>query len=1015
MAIIERINGSFLAKLSGSSSETAASAGAGGINFTYDSVNLSDGLRRLQQAFQNSSERLVSTLAAFEGVRQVLVKLVDLTGNLEKIAERAARDGVADTERRSLNFEFQKIVSEIRFILAESEQAGGVNFRDKTELSRILKNSGLDTTAATDLAKFFSSIAEGDGELGYSRFTLVAERYQLPSTTAFVGTGTFQAPVSTEFPSSAGGIDFGVFAGDINADLAIANRYLTFMSLLSGDGSGGMSAVTTVELGAVQRDIQVVDVNGDGKDDLIVGIGRAPSSQSTTSDYTSSLAVSTSADIQKTFTADVNKDGVEDHITLAGDTLHVSIIDPYGMASPVNTTFPDVLSDLDIGDINNDGFADLLFQRNSGEGVGVMLGNGDGTFQFGDTGITSAENIRLSDVDGDGNLDIVAFNNTGLTFYVITGVGDGSFTTITSSPLSTSYPMAVAPVLADLDGDGDQDMLSATSTGVTDFIDVYINDGTNQFSYFSRVNSTPLKTIADLKVIDRDRDGDLDVVAVDSDSNELYIYDNDGFARFSDLSSRGITGTKIGIADLTGDGISDLMVFGTNNVYIYADPDLDGAYSVHNVIADGTFGLPFTNFYQVQALDVDGDGLRDLAVDMGRGQIYFLKDEGSTQAGFQVFLANGDGTYAANASFSSAKDFRRFITADINGDQVADLLVADGVDAGKGSISAYLGNADGSFSARQTFVLTNSGEAITSVATGRFDGSSTPGVVSLDSTGVIRVALGNGDGSYRAALTVGIGTARAASVAVGDVNGDGFDDISFVASGTDRKVFVVRGNGDGTFTAPISYVSSGDPTQIQLTDINGDGLRDIVTAGFGTNPLSVLIANTDGTFRASVSFSATAAGGTLRLGDLNGDGVDDIVISNGRGNSISVLIGNGETSTTLQIGSAQSSSTDPLAQDIRTLGGAKLALQAVRKLKKEIEKDLFGVEGVLGEVNAARRFALAGFLESQRLDRAGVGGLAEAQSVAESLARAIRTRLRDGQLSEHSALDTELVKELLAP
>ena len=180
------------------------------------------------------------------------------------------------------------------------------------------------------------------------------------------------------------------------------------------------------------------------------------------------------------------------------------------------------------------------------------------------------------------------------------------------------------------------------------------------------------------------------------------------------------------------------------------------------------------------------------------------------------------------------------------------------------------------------------------VALGDANGDGNPDIFTMNSNGSVGVLLGNGDSTFRTAVTyadAGGGT----SLSLGDVNGDGKLDVVTVnrVAGT---VGVLLGHGDGTFgTAAVTTPGSG-PFTGTLVDFNGDGKLDFVTVN-SANTVSVMIGNGDGTFGAPVTSSAGAAfPRVLAVADFNGDGKMDVAVANGNGSSMSVLIGNGDGS-----------------------------------------------------------------------------------------------------------------------
>ena len=119
---------------------------------------------------------------------------------------------------------------------------------------------------------------------------------------------------------------------------------------------------------------------------------------------------------------------------------------------------------------------------------------------------------------------------------------------------------------------------------------------------------------------------------------------------------------------------------------------------------------------------------------------------------------------------------------------------------------------------------------------------------------------------FQAAVTYGSGGYEATSVAVGDVNGDGKLDLlvaNSCVSGsncTTGTVGVLLGNGDGTFQAAVAYGSGGAyAASVALADVNGDGKPDLLVANpcvgspenCANGALGVLLGNGDGTFQAA--------------------------------------------------------------------------------------------------------------------------------------------------------------------
>src|SRR5262249_42858225 len=271
-----------------------------------------------------------------------------------------------------------------------------------------------------------------------------------------------------------------------------------------------------------------------------------------------------------------------------------------------------------------------------------------------------------------------------------------------------------------------------------------------------------------------------------------------------------------------------------------------------------------------------GDGVQDLAV----------ANEGTppsfTGGNVSVLLGNGDGTFQGAVNFGAGTNTVSVAVGDFNGDGVQDLAVANVVtlpNSFDSSVSVLLGNGDGTF---QSAVNFGAGRAPVSVAVGDFNGDGVQDLAVANAvSNDVSVLLGNGDGTFQSAVNFGAGT-NTVSVAVADFNGDGVQDLA-VANGSSFMVSGMLGKGDGTVQASRNYRIEGfeGSQSVAVGDFNGDGVQDLAVGG-----VSVLLGNGDGTFQAALNFGAGTA--SVAVGDFNGDGVQDLAVANG--GDVSVLI-----------------------------------------------------------------------------------------------------------------------------
>lgn len=249
--------------------------------------------------------------------------------------------------------------------------------------------------------------------------------------------------------------------------------------------------------------------------------------------------------------------------------------------------------------------------------------------------------------------------------------------------------------------------------------------------------------------------------------------------------------------------------------------------------------------------------------------------------------------YAANAlavEFANPVPYpvgsgpRGVVVADFNGDGKLDLATSN---IASGNVSILLGNGDGTFQAAVNFDsgLTNP----VALATGDFNNDGKldlaifqAGAPSTLTTGALSILLGKGDGSFQAAKTTKLDVAL--DMAVADFNVDHKPDVAvadFDSSSGNLRILILIGNGDGTFQSPKqqailqSTISGGDYFRyLVAADFNGDAKPDLGVQDSGG--VRILLGVGDGTFQMEPV--ATVSSGFSVLN------VDRAVDVNGDGN-----------------------------------------------------------------------------------------------------------------------------------
>ncbi len=304
-----------------------------------------------------------------------------------------------------------------------------------------------------------------------------------------------------------------------------------------------------------------------------------------------------------------------------------------------------------IGDINNDGFLDIV-GSNGGNQVTAALGRGDGTFaptavQSNGSNILNAGFAGLADINNDGNLDLLAVGNDGRLNYAI-GNGSGGFSGGGQFSSAVSGYVGGDRTVKDLNGDGIADVIGSDSGNGTIFYWYGRGDGTFQ----DRVTMAGGASQTSFEVGDVNNDGRLDIVGAQSG---VYTQQADG--TFSRTAFTLGVNASVRLGDVDNDGNLDIA-------------NLTGANIVQLRIGNGN-----GTFQSAQTLNfawiLDQLELRDINDD---GNLDFIGGRYNTSSG--AALGNGRGSFTTLWSNSSpiGGANARLLFGDFNSDGVEDIV-----------------------------------------------------------------------------------------------------------------------------------------------------------------------------------------------------------------------------------------------------------------------------------------------------------------------------------------------------
>jgi hypothetical protein len=126
------------------------------------------------------------------------------------------------------------------------------------------------------------------------------------------------------------------------------------------------------------------------------------------------------------------------------------------------------------------------------------------------------------------------------------------------------------------------------------------------------------------------------------------------------------------------------------------------------------------------------------------------------------------------------------------------------------------------------------------------------------------------------------------ALAVGDVNGDGRDDIIVACFDLSNQLLVRLSTGSG-FAEPVA-IPLPSPVDVALGDLDGDGKLDVVASNIETDMVSLLRGHGDGSFESPVNVPMGPAPVSLAVADFDGDGHADIAVTSLSDHAVRVLL-----------------------------------------------------------------------------------------------------------------------------
>ncbi len=296
------------------------------------------------------------------------------------------------------------------------------------------------------------------------------------------------------------------------------------------------------------------------------------------------------------------------------------------------------------------------------------------------SGVVGARSVYAADVDGDGDMDPIAAAQlvNRIAWYENQG---GAPPIFVEHVVSSTAVTAVDVFAADLDGDDDVDLLSASFANAR--IAWYENIGGTPPAFNTRTVSNGAIGAFSVFAADVDRDGDMDVLSASQVDNKIAWYENDGgkppFFTERPITTNALLAYAVAAADLDGDGDTD-VISGSQADQKIAWYENDGARPPSWTPRTIALNAPAPT--SVHAADMDGDGDVDVLVTLeGSDSVVLYENNGDVPPLFfaAVLTDEADGAQSVTAG-------------DLDGDGDTDVIAASSGD----NTIAWFSNLGGS-------------------------------------------------------------------------------------------------------------------------------------------------------------------------------------------------------------------------------------------------------------------------------------------------------------------------------
>ena len=307
------------------------------------------------------------------------------------------------------------------------------------------------------------------------------------------------------------------------------------------------------------------------------------------------------------------------------------------------------------GDLNGDGYKDIVVTNRNSANVSVLMNNRNGTFAaaVNYTAGTSPRSVAITDLNGDGKGDLIVTNRTSYTMSVLMNNGDGTFGTKTDYSINDN---PIEMTINDFNGDGHMDVAIVVDT--SELLYVFINSGNGIFNPY-RAYSVGTGT-GDIASGDLNGDNKPDLVFSNSTYARMVILMNKGDGTFNPRIEQSMSAAvnSINIGDFNGDGKNDAVGGISGGIYLWLNNGTGTLSYIGSTIPSITYN------YDIATEDINSDGKIDLV------------SANYTSNTISVFLNTGVSPFfGSRTAYSTTGNAYSLNVNDLNNDGKKDLIV----------------------------------------------------------------------------------------------------------------------------------------------------------------------------------------------------------------------------------------------------------------------------------------------------------------------------------------------------